>query len=264
MKPIKTLDELKSIELSIMKKIHLFCVENKIQYYLAFGTLLGAIRHKGFIPWDDDIDIFMTRKEYNRFLDLFPCYAQNNNLSLANPKTKNYYGRPMTKVFDSRTYLIEPDFRSDVPYGVFVDVWVLDGVPSYNESRWLKKMKNRKRVLYASCLNFNKNFSIKKNIAIFLGRFLNYKKQCELFDLNASKYSFDEYDKCTCYLQGENNYFSYEKKWFESAKLCKFEDAEFYIPVGSHELLSRIYNDYMTLPPIEKQKPHHIINVYWK
>ena len=177
MKEITSLDELKKIELEIMKKIHEFCVENKITYYLAYGTLIGAIRHKGFIPWDDDIDILMKREDYNRFLELFPEWCKDKNLSIANPWTKPYYGRPMTKVYDNRTFLTEPDFRSDDPYGVFVDIWILDGFPSDGEVKWLNKMKKEKKKLLASCLRINRKYSFKKNISIFFGKFINYKKK---------------------------------------------------------------------------------------
>ena len=81
MKEINTLEELKSIELDIMKKIHDFCERKGLTYYLAYGTMIGAIRHNGFIPWDDDIDIFMPREDYERFLKLF--VEEQNALKLA-------------------------------------------------------------------------------------------------------------------------------------------------------------------------------------
>lgn len=76
MKVIESLDELKKIELDIMIKVHQFCEENGIKYYMIAGTLIGAIRHKGFIPWDDDIDIAMPREDYENFLKIFPEYGK--------------------------------------------------------------------------------------------------------------------------------------------------------------------------------------------
>lgn len=115
MKVIESLDELKKIELDIMIKVHQFCEENGIKYYMIAGTLIGAIRHKGFIPWDDDIDIAMPREDYEKFLKIFPEYGKKNNLLAVNNRTKPYYGRPMTKVIDTRTSLTEPEYRSDDP-----------------------------------------------------------------------------------------------------------------------------------------------------
>ena len=140
MKIIDNLDELKKIELDIMIKIHQFCEKNNIKYYMIAGTLIGAIRHKGFIPWDDDIDIAMSREEYEKFLREFPAYGEKNNLLAVNNRTNPYYGRPMTKVIDTRTCLMEPEYRSDDPIGVFVDIWVMDGVPTgVNRNHWQRK-----------------------------------------------------------------------------------------------------------------------------
>ena len=135
MKEISSIDELKVIELDIMKKIHRFCVDNNIIYYLCYGTLIGAIRHKGFIPWDDDIDILMPRPDYERFLKLFPRVQKQLGLEVVNHKTKTYFGRPMSKVIDKRTDLFEPEFKGDDHIGVFVDVWPLDGAANSKKER---------------------------------------------------------------------------------------------------------------------------------
>ena len=130
MREITDLEELKHIELEVMKKIHEFCEENSIIYYLCFGTLIGAVRHDGFIPWDDDIDIYMKRDDYEKFLTLFPQKAEELDLNYANYMTKPYYGRCFTKVFDNKTVLKEPQYKTDDDIGVFVDIWPLDGTPN--------------------------------------------------------------------------------------------------------------------------------------
>ena len=262
---ITSLDELKQIELEIMKKIHEFCVETKITYYLAYGTLIGAIRHKGFIPWDDDIDILMKREDYNRFLDLFPKWCKDKNLSIANPWTKPYYGRPMTKVYDNRTILIEPEFKCDDPYGVFVDVWVLDGVADKKKrASWLKKMRRKKEILFASCYRMNKKLGFKKNFFILLAKVLNPKKQAIKFDEKSKTYPFEYSDNVMCYLTMLNKTESYKKECFSDVLLLDFEDTQFYAPVGYDSLLRSHYGDYMQLPPEEERKPRHVINTYWK
>ena len=161
-----------------MIKVHQFCEENGIKYYMIAGTLIGAIRHKGFIPWDDDIDIAMPREDYEKFLKIFPEYGKKNNLLAVNNRTKPYYGRPMTKVIDTRTSLTEPEYRSDDPIGVFVDIWVMDGVPDdASKGDWLKKMRREKEILFASVYKATTQFSFVKNLAILLGRPINYKKK---------------------------------------------------------------------------------------
>ncbi|MBQ9657922.1 MAG: LicD family protein [Clostridia bacterium] len=263
MREITSLDELKKIELEIMKKIHDFCVEKDITYFLAYGTLIGAIRHKGFIPWDDDIDILMKREDYNKFLREFPKWCVDKKLAIANPYTKPYYGRPMTKVFDTRTYLIEPDFRDDDPYGVFVDVWVLDGVPEEKKRKsFLNKVKRYKRLLFASCYKLNKKLGILKNVAIFFAKILNPKKIVIQFDQIASENPFDCSDQVICCMGIGPVTFNRED--FSDKILVDFEDARFFAPIGYDRILRASYGDYKELPPEKDRQPHHVINTYWK
>ena len=121
--------ELKRIELDILKVIHQFCKENGVDYYLCGGTLLGAVRHGGFIPWDDDIDIYMPRPDYERFIS---CFKEENYRVLTFRSTRGY-PLPFVKVCDCRTVLREK-LGPDIPEcGVFVDVFPLDGLSNEME-----------------------------------------------------------------------------------------------------------------------------------
>ncbi len=141
MKAITELAEMKSIQLEIMEKIHAFCQKKRIIYYLSHGSLIGAVRHKGFIPWDDDIDVFMRRDDYEQFCHDFPYEQDTYGLKLVNSYTDIYYGRPMSKVIDTRTVLIEPNYLCDDEIGVNIDIWPLDGTPNSESERaiYLKK-----------------------------------------------------------------------------------------------------------------------------
>ena len=120
MKEIHDLDELKSIELRLMKVIHDVCTHNNIWYELAYGTLIGAVRHNGFIPWDDDIDIFMYRKDLNKFLEAIERHKESDHIMIASPKNGDiYFPRDIIKVCDSRTKLFEKTYKHE-PIGVFV------------------------------------------------------------------------------------------------------------------------------------------------
>lgn len=261
-KEISDLVELKAIELGIMKKVHEFCVKNDILYFLSHGTLIGAVRHKGFIPWDDDIDIFMPRPDYERFCDLFPKVQDSLTLELVNHKTQRYFGRPMSKVIDSRTILTEPEYNGDDPIGVFVDIWPLDGTPTDQGGAlsYIKKCKDLQRDLY---INISKKVSGTKNKirALWVKRF-NSKDLVEKLDEQIKAYSYDKSDYVTCYMDPYHALM--KKEWFKSSTLLEFEDAKFCVPIGYKEVLTQLYGNYMELPPVEKRVPHHVINTYWK
>lgn len=117
------LEELREIQLQMMDKIHEFCESHNIRYSLGGGTLLGAVRHKGYIPWDDDIDIMLPRPDYDRFIREFEgAYKDLNIQHLGNDDTCCI---PFAKVYDNRTVLIEKHQRS----GVYIDVFPVDGLP---------------------------------------------------------------------------------------------------------------------------------------
>lgn len=117
-----TLDEMKAVELGILKKFDSICKENGLEYSLAYGTMLGAIRHKGFIPWDDDIDVFMKREDYEKLLKL--KYDDGDFEIKSYRYSKNYYFL-YSKMVDKRTYICE-DWRAEKDMGLFVDIFPLD------------------------------------------------------------------------------------------------------------------------------------------
>lgn len=262
MKEINTLDELKSIELDIMKKFHTFCVEHKIKYYLCFGTLIGAIRHQGFIPWDDDIDVYMPREDYDKFCNLFPKYQASLNLAIVNHTTKPYLGRVMSKVIDTRTDLKELEYYGDDNIGVFIDLFPLDGIPSNKFHRLCRIFKSK---------IFSKTIYTKKELkkkGIIEKLFLYFSKpwtELQLLDQMSNfmtKYPYAKSKIVTCYAGIETC--CWPKEYFGDGMLQKFEDSEFFIPCNYDAILKDCYGDYIQLPPEDARKPHHITNIYWK
>lgn len=261
MREITELDELKQIELDIMKKIHSFCEEHEIKYYLAYGTLIGAVRHQGFIPWDDDIDIQLMREDYEKFLKLFPAEARKNGLELVNESTNRFYCRPMSKVIDSRTELKEKEFRGDDIIGVFVDLFPLDGVSPnrFHQRITLWRLKFWKLMLLANIKEYG-DFNILGCVLRFLTSVISNKKKVKIFNRIASSMPIKQTVKC--YSDPYN--VEADVSLYKDVIKLQFEDAAFWAPAGYDEILTKTYGDYMKLPPEDKRIPHHVSDVYWK
>ena len=121
-------EEAKRVELDILLHVAKFCDEHGLRYFLAYGTLIGAVRHKGFIPWDDDIDIQMPREDYEKLLELYPKENTDEKYFLLAPEMKGAH-HPYAKIIDTRTVKKELGAKKNNPLGVDIDVFPLDGQP---------------------------------------------------------------------------------------------------------------------------------------
>ena len=139
MKKDISVEELKMIQLKILDSIDDFCKKNGMQYFLFSGTLIGAVRHKGYIPWDDDVDICMKRKDYDRFFSEFNQQRRDTLKSISAETEKNYY-LASGKVIDTAT-VIEEENNCAMPIGVYVDIFPMDNLPS--DDKKLKKLNHR-------------------------------------------------------------------------------------------------------------------------
>lgn len=265
MRQITDLNELKSIELSIMKSVHDFCEEKNITYVLAAGTLLGAIRHNGFIPWDDDIDIYVDRKNYYRIEKEFPEWGRKRHYYIAGPHSKkHFFPRDMIKICDGNTVLLETSYKREEPIGVFIDVWPLDEIPSDSiiTRAWRARVRLLRNINLASDINQE---TASKSKSLYLAYKIFHKTNSAFWvrkmEVEAQKYAGKGGGKLISF-QGYNN--TYSASDFKSRELHEFEDTQFYIPSGYDGVLKDRYGDYMKLPPIEQQKPHHVQNVWYK
>lgn len=254
--------ELKRIELDIMVAIHQFCKANGIAYYLCGGTLLGAVRHGGFIPWDDDIDIYMPRPDYERFIS---CFSDAHCKVLTYRSTRGYY-LPFAKVCDNRTILREK-FAPDIPScGVFVDVFPLDGLS--NEIQKASRIHRISRfLLYLAGLAGSKSqkvHSLKglcKNIISYV---LPQQWLLWAVDTFSKRYSFSnsEFVGVAFGFYGERE--TYMKAVFSETVDIEFEGMTFCAPKEMGQYLKTLYGNYMELPPMEKRVTHHSFEAFWK
>ena len=258
-------NEIKGMMVDILSDIHTFCETHNLRYYMAFGTLLGAVRHKGFIPWDDDIDIWMPRPDYDRFLKEYtsPYYA-----AIWAGNTLNY-PLDFAKVHDTRTVVKEEG--GDGNWGLFVDIFPLDGSP--DKKRWLLTLKQVSFVRHLVAnqrftrkLDFSKKAGWKKNLSILAGKlvhpFLSLKKLLLWEDRIMKKYAFDDSEHVCDFTDLAAQFF--DKKIFSESVPLTFEGRTFLAPVDYNKCLTMIFGDFMTPPPPEKQVSNHGAKAYWK
>lgn len=263
------LKELKVIQLDITQALHDFCADNDLKYSLADGTLLGAVRHNGYIPWDDDIDVFLLRKDYQKLQKLFPK-KYKGYLDFVTLETDEKWDRPYGKIHDTRTIMKE---NTSSPYelGINIDVFPLDDVPD-NEDEWLKYDKKRhlfRQLFDAKFVKLSSNRSLMKNLILALSKFIllpvSTRQYAFYLSRLAQKYDGQNmgrlYDTTFGLLKGNH---PFAKSDFESVVLRPFEDRQFYIMNGWDDCLTNIFGDYMQLPPAEKRVSHHAFEAYWK
>lgn len=261
------IDEIKKIEIDILKRVDEYCKVNELEYCLAYGTLLGAVRHNGFIPWDDDIDIFMPRKSYECFLKLFNL--ENDRYRVIHVDNTANYPYPFAKVIDTYTYLNEKRF---VPYelGVYIDIFPLDFVgDSLEQSKRLNRsIEKRRKLLKIKTLNLKYYTGLKKIVLIVLKLVTSPFKSFFLIkkiDKLSKKYS----EKRTKYIASmvALNYGTreiFETELFDEYTKIPFENVKFNVPLEYEKILKLIYGDYMILPALEDRVAHHPFEAGWK
>lgn len=263
------LEELKEIQLTILEAVHSFCLENNIMYSLACGTSLGAIRHKGYIPWDDDIDIYMLREDYEKFLRIFPRNYKDR-FNVVSLPTHPSYSLPFAKVEDATTILHEKGIiGTDI--GINIDVFPVDGVPRDGSKRkkLLYKIDTLKHLFMLKKMLNRKGRSLHKTLYLNLIKsllfFISQRYLAEKINKLACTYPLDECDKIYELVLGSlysNRFF--KKESFEKTIDCQFENRTFKIMSGYDDYLTACFRDYMQLPPIEKRVTHHDFKAYCK
>lgn len=267
-----SLQEIRVKTLDLMDHIHELCVKNGIPYFLHYGTLIGAVRHNGFIPWDDDFDIAMKRSDYRKF-----CKAverENSSVyKLCNrANTDNYY-YGIARYADTRyKYVSELKGLKQADIGVFIDVYPLDNLGNTKEEAIEIKKKanvlNRDYIIYTNKTSLQGPLHTLARIPLHYYYRLKYGKDFR-FKVDQMIYRrirslTSDQDRQIGLACWDVTCWPYEREWFDEACLHQFEDRQYYIPVQYDKVLRMVYGDYMQLPPEEKRVPTHSYHIYEK
>ena len=272
MKPIQLREE-QMIMLDIMKAFAEFCEEHELRYFLDAGTLLGAVRHHGFIPWDNDADVCMPRPDMDKFFSLLEQrnFMLNDHIILERPEDTIF---TFFKLGDIRTKLIEYPKQNPIECYIYIDVFCKDGLPS--NLRKAKQICNKSERL--SLYHWFNKYSINawprgKNIfkkivakvakVLIRDKNIAYKKQKKYIKRINEKYPYDTCKYVTTLSNGEF-YRMCSKDCFKDSVLMDFEGYMFRIPSGFDEWLTVLYGkDYMT-PPSKDKREVHDVEMYWR
>ncbi len=269
MRQITKAYEIQQLELSILEYVAGICSEHGLQYFLAGGTLLGAVRHKGFIPWDNDMDISMPRQDYDRLIEIFEM-RKDGRYGLLKIRNGNDYCYPFIKIVDRRTKLTELAIPSSVTgLGAYIDIFPIDGMPDdmeeakrriANAGRWASRIAwSVTRVNEPSMLGRCKHLFWRALFWAF-GRERAFEKLNDIF--RKTPFGSSSYVASSYGLRKEKEIIAYES--FSDVVELEFEGRMFPAPIGYRQYLRQMYGDYMELPPEEERVPPHDIAVYLK
>ena len=268
MKQITDIEEVKRIQLDILSAFDSFCRSNGIQYTIIDGTLLGAVRHKGYIPWDDDIDVAMNRMNYDLFIRVFPS-LYDGKYKLASLERDKHWDKAYACMYDDRTMLQFPNTKL-ITTGIQIDIFPLDEVPD-DEKDWntlKRKVFLFQRLSTIKSSPFHVSHSLIKNIIAFMIKIFLLpisKRTLAIMHNNLAKSGNGKGYK-HCYEvafgpMGENRMSIND---FDIAIDYPFEDRIVLGIKNAHSVLTANYGDYMQLPPEEKRVTHHSFKAFWK
>ena len=265
MKEIK-IEELRTIQMDILQNVHDFCVKHDIKYTLAYGTLLGAVRHGGYIPWDDDIDIAMLRPEYERFMREYKDDVYRFTECRLDKDVHIGFG----KVEDTRTLVIEGGNTKNL--GVSIDIFPIDDLcDTYEDSvKYVKSYKWNWLIRKAKYRELSIVKSWSKKMAVALLKFI-----CLPFSVH--HLTLTNIEKAIKHTNLQSKFVGLlcdvnvnegeimERAIWSGYQFVQFEDRKYMAISDMNAYLKHVYGDYMQLPPKEQQVPKHDFEaIYWK
>lgn len=262
--------------LEVLKGFSALCEEHGWKYFLAYGSMLGAVRHQGIIPWDDDIDLMMPRPDYDAMREYFREHPQELlPLKLFDKTVVRKYPHMIARISDQRYHLVF-DNEKDYGIGLFVDIYPLDGVGN-DYSRALRLLRKTKRIASLCFLTGRKSFGV-DNTRSKLKMLIKFPAFCwaklmgnrhyikKLTKLSATfDYTTSKYVACVCWPEGDVGGKSrdiYEKALIKELIDVPFEDTTAKIPAAYDVFLTQSYGDYMQCPPEDQRTTNHTYDTY--
>lgn len=261
--------KVQELTINLLKVFVNICEENNLRYYFTGGALIGVLRHNGFIPWDDDIDVGMPRKDYDKFIEILRR-RMPEGYGICNRETDSNWNFAMSQFIDMESeieiHLAEQPRKAHI----WIDVFPLDGLPSGKIARWLRVKNilmhrylvqiahigtqvdaNRNRPLYEKLiLRICKIMRVEKilNTKFILDHMEKVLRKCDFYESEYAGNMLGRYREREVVL----------KKYFGTPKKGVFETLEINIPENSHELQVALYGDYMKLPPENERVAHNV------
>jgi len=261
-----TLKRLQSIELMIVNDLKRLCKKHDLQYFGFAGTGIGVLRHKGFIPWDDDIDVVMPRPDYEKLLKDYPLHSRGTRYRLVN-WSNSPFPFPFTKLCDS-TFLARTYQYADLATEyLWIDIFPLDGAPSDVKvfKSYLRRRDFKLQIAYCFTMKSENKVkqAIRASIKSVLSPFVKTHSIIKNIDNNAKKLSYDKSEyvaQMAWNVYGEKELFP--RSYFDELVEVDFEGRRFLASKNWDEILTQVYGNYMQLPPVDQRSDHGIMA--WK
>lgn len=267
----ENLRKLQLTELEIFKNFAIFCKKNNIQYYALGGTLLGAIRHQGFIPWDDDIDVGIPREDYDKFLKLYG--REEKFFELHTFKNDKSYIRYFARIEDPSIKIRRTDRSIEEISSAWIDIFPLDGMPNNRIIReiWKCYILYRRAMYKFSCFDTGVVLNKKgrppiERILISIGKtfpmqkILSKNRELEKLDRALKRFPYKNSNYLVNAMGAYKFREMFHKKYYGDGRWYKFEDTQIWGPEDYDTVCSQLYGDYMT-PPSEDDRNHHASEV---
>ena len=259
----ETLRKLQLKELESLVYFDNFCKEHELTYFLLGGCVIGAVRHNGFIPWDDDIDVMMPRRDYERMLRLWKQEESSERFLMLKTDGEVFTGNCFATLIDTSATMVKENQKDiNVPHGIVTDVFPLDGCPDSRFQLYLQYYHAMMYSLYISEVVPSKHGGLIKFVSSILLKLVPSRERrtkiWKKHEKKMTRYAFNTHKKCTelCagpgYMRNE-----YQQIAFKEVVYHEFEGLQMPIPKGYDAYLRMAFGDYMQLPPEDQQVPHH-------